>query len=137
MADWTLHPKLLADTANLGDLPLSRVLLMNDANYPWLVLVPRKANITEVIDLDEGEQAQLMREVTRAARALREVTACHKLNIAALGNVVPQLHMHIIARFRHDAAWPNPLWGVAPTRVYAREGLDSFTSALRRKIGLA
>src|ERR1043165_7264647 len=86
MADWSLHPKLAADTINLGDLPVSRVLLMNDANYPWLILVPRKPDITEVVELDESEQTQLMREITRAARAMREVTACHKLNIAALGN---------------------------------------------------
>src|SRR5262245_62836277 len=85
MADWTLHPQLARDTATLGDLPLSRVLLMNDAHYPWLILVPREGEITEVIDLEEAEQAQLMREVAQAARALREVTACHKLNIAALG----------------------------------------------------
>jgi len=134
MADWTLHPQLAADTANLGDLPLSRVLVNNDANYPWLILVPRKAGITEVIDLDEGEQTQLMREVTLAARALREVTACHKLNIAALGNMVPQLHVHIIARFRHDPAWPKPVWGVAPARAYEGAARDSFIVALRTRI---
>src|SRR3954451_19068753 len=112
MADWTLHPQLAADTVIVGDLPLSRVRVMNDANYPWLILVPRKADITEVIDLEEAVQTQLMSEVTRVARALREITACHKLNIAALGNVVPQLHVHVIARFRNDAAWPNPVWNV-------------------------
>ena len=136
MADWTLHPKLLHDTAHLGDLPLSRVLVMNDANYPWLILVPRKPDITELIDLDEREQTQLMGEVTQVARALRELTACHKLNIAALGNVVPQLHVHIIARFRHDAAWPNPVWGVAPAKAYEREELDRFAATLRAAIGL-
>jgi len=137
MAEWTLHPQLAADTTSLSDLPLSRVLLMNDANYPWLILVPRKVDITEVIDLDEAEQAQLMREVTRAARALREITACHKLNIAALGNAVPQLHVHIVARFRHDAAWPKPVWGVAPAKAYEREALDSFIAALRKRIPVA
>jgi len=136
MADWTLHPQLTADTVNLGDLPLSRVLIMNDANYPWLILVPRKGGITEVIDLDEDEQAQLMREVTQAARALREVTACHKLNIAALGNMVPQLHVHIIARFRNDAAWPKPVWGVAPAKAYRREALEDFMASVRAKISL-
>jgi len=136
MTDWTLHPQLAADTVDLGDLPLSRVLLMNDANYPWLVLVPRKPEITELIDLDEGEQAQLMREVTRAARVLRDVTACHKLNVAALGNRVAQLHVHMIARFRHDAAWPNPVWGVVPPKAYGGDALDSFTGALRQKIWL-
>ena len=136
MAEWTLHPQLFRDTASLGDLPLSRVLVMNDANYPWLILVPRKADITELIDLDESEQTQLMREVTQAARALREVTACHKLNIAALGNAVPQLHVHVVARFRHDAAWPNPVWGKVPARAYERAALEATVQPLRNKIGL-
>jgi diadenosine tetraphosphate (Ap4A) HIT family hydrolase len=131
---WTLHPQLEGDAASLGDLPLSRALVMNDANYPWLILVPRKADVTEIIDLDEPEQAQLMTEVTRVARALREVTACHKLNIAALGNAVPQLHVHIIARFRHDPAWPKPAWGVAPPRPYFGDELDKFIAPLRAKI---
>jgi diadenosine tetraphosphate (Ap4A) HIT family hydrolase len=136
MSDWTLHPQLAADTVALGDLLLSRVLVMNDATYPWLVLVPRKTGITEVIDLDEDEQTHLMHEVTRAARALREVTACHKLNIAALGNMVPQLHVHVIARFRHDPAWPKPVWGAAPAKAYEREALDAFAASLGRNIGL-
>lgn len=136
MADWTLHPQLAADTVRFSDLPLSRVLVMNDANFPWLILVPRKADIIEVIDLDDGEQTQLMHEVARAARALREVTACHKLNIAALGNMVPQLHVHVIARFREDAAWPRPVWGIVPAKAYQRDALESFTSALRRTVGL-
>jgi diadenosine tetraphosphate (Ap4A) HIT family hydrolase len=134
MTEWTLHPQLAADTVHLGDLPLSRALVMNDANYPWLVLVPRKVNVTELIDLDDGEQTQLMREVARTARALREITACHKLNIAALGNMVPQLHVHVIARFRHDAAWPKPVWGVMPAKAYARAALDDFAASLRREI---
>ena len=137
MADWTLHPQLLRDTENLGDLPLSRVLLMNDANYPWLILVPRKADITEVIDLDEGEQTQLMREITLAARALREVTECHKLNVAALGNAVPQLHVHIIARFRHDVAWPNPVWGKVTAQAYERAERDRFMAALTGRLPFA
>jgi diadenosine tetraphosphate (Ap4A) HIT family hydrolase len=133
---WTLHPQLDRDTASLGDLPLSRVLVINDANYPWLLLVPRRADIVEVIDLDEVEQAQLMTEVTRVARALRAVTECHKLNIAALGNAVPQLHVHIIARFRNDAAWPKPVWGAVPPRAYQREELNNFVQPLRKKIWL-
>ena len=139
MADsgWSLHPQLERDTASLGDLPLSRVMVINDANYPWLLLVPRRPDITEVIDLDEVAQAQLMTEVTRVASALRDVTACHKLNIAALGNAVPQLHVHIIARFRTDPAWPKPVWGVAPPRAYEREDLHNFVQPLRKKIWLA
>jgi diadenosine tetraphosphate (Ap4A) HIT family hydrolase len=136
MADWSLHPQLDRDTTSLGDLPLSRVLAMDDANYPWAILVPRRADITELIDLDESEQTQLMTEVTRVARALRAVTACHKLNIAALGNAVPQLHVHVIARFRTDAAWPKPVWGAVPARVYEREALEKFTQTLRANIGL-
>jgi diadenosine tetraphosphate (Ap4A) HIT family hydrolase len=137
MADaWTLHPQLDRDTASLGDLPLSRVLVINDANYPWLLLVPRRPDVTEVIELDEVAQAQLMTEVTRVARALRDVTQCHKLNIAALGNAVPQLHVHIIARFRHDPAWPKPVWGAVPPRNYEREELHNFAQPLRKKIWL-
>ena len=133
---WTLHPQLDRDTASIGDLPLSRVLIINDANYPWLLLVPRRANIIELIDLDDVAQAQLLTEVTRVARALRAVTNCDKLNIAALGNVVPQLHVHVIARFRSDAAWPKPVWGVTPPRPYDREELHSFGQPLRKKIWL-
>jgi diadenosine tetraphosphate (Ap4A) HIT family hydrolase len=134
MIDWTLHPQLVRDTINLGDLPLSRVLVNNDANYPWLILVPRKPDLVEVIDLDEAEQARLMREVTRVARALRDATGCHKLNIAALGNMVPQLHVHVIARFRDDAAWPNPVWNVVPRRAYQGKALEKFIELLRAKI---
>ena len=137
MADWTLHPQLAADTVIVGDLPLSRVLVMNDANYPWLILVPRNADVTEIIDLDDAEQTQLMRETTQAARALREITAFHKLNIAALGNALPQLHVHIIARFRGDAAWPKPVWGAAPPHAYEREALNDLVQPLRKKIWLA
>ena len=128
---WTLHPQLEHDTASLGDLPLSRVLVMNDTNYPWLILVPRKAGITEIIDLDESEQAQLMTEITRAARALREVTVCHKLNVAALGNVVAQLHVHVVARQTHDAAWPRPVWNVGARIAFAPDALRTRLARLR------
>ena len=133
---WTLHPQLERDTASIGDLPLSRVLIINDANYPWLLLVPRRANTVELIDLDDVEQAQLMTEVTRVARALRVVTQCHKLNIAALGNAVPQLHVHVIARFRTDAAWPKPVWGAVPPLAYEPAALHDFMVPLRKEIGL-
>src|SRR4030081_399835 len=117
-SSWSLHAQLEKDTTPVGDLPLSRVLVINDANFPWLLLVPRRADMADVIDLNEVEQAQLMTEITRVARALREVTKCDKLNIAALGNMGPQLHVHVIARFRTDVAWPKPVWGVAPPRAY-------------------
>jgi diadenosine tetraphosphate (Ap4A) HIT family hydrolase len=131
---WTLHPALARDTLMLGDLPLSRVLLVNDANWPWLLLVPRRLNVRDIIDLDEVEQGQLMTEMSRLARALKEVTACDKLNIAALGNVVPQLHVHVVARREGDAGWPKPIWGAAPAIAYEASDLEGFKAALRRKI---
>ena len=133
-AAWSLHPQLTQDTIDIGDLPLCRVLVIKDANYPWLLLVPRRPDIVEITDLDEVEQAQLMTEITRVARALREVTKCDKLNVAALGNAVPQLHVHVIARFRSDVAWPKPVWGAASPRAYDREELHNFITPLRRKI---
>lgn len=131
---WSLHPQLERDTVNIGDLPLSRVLIIKDANYPWLLLVPRRPDIVEIIDLDEVAQAQLMVEIARTSRALKEITRCDKLNIAALGNAVPQLHVHIIARRRGDAAWPKPVWGTVPILPHDPAELGRFTSAIRRKI---
>jgi diadenosine tetraphosphate (Ap4A) HIT family hydrolase len=133
---WSLHSQLKKDTIDIGDLPLCRVLVIKDANFPWLLLVPRRHEVIEIIDLDEVEQAQLMTEISRVARALKEVTACDKLNIAALGNVVPQLHVHVIARRTSDAAWPRPVWGVAPALSHDAEEVKNFISALRRKIWL-
>ena len=134
---WSLHPQLEKDTINIGDLPLSRVLVINDANYPWLLLVPRRAGAIEIVDLDEVAQAQLMTEINRVARALQDVTKPDKLNIAALGNVVPQLHVHIIARRRSDAAWPRPVWGAVPALAHDPQEVEAFIGALRRKIWLS
>ena len=133
---WSLHAQLQKDTIDIGDLALCRVLVIKDANYPWLLLVPRRPDAVEIIDLDEVEQAQLMTEISRVARALKEVTKCDKLNIAALGNVVPQLHVHIIARRTGDAAWPRPVWGVVGALPHDAEEVQTFISALRRKIWL-
>lgn len=135
-ADWSLHPQLLKDTVEVGDLPLSRVLVIKDANYPWLLAVPRRAGAVEIIDLDEVEQAQLMTEISRVSRALKDITACDKLNVAALGNMVPQLHVHIIARRVTDAAWPRPVWGVKPPLDHDPDALSHFIRALRGKIWL-
>jgi diadenosine tetraphosphate (Ap4A) HIT family hydrolase len=135
-AAWSLHQQLTQDTIDIGDLPLCRVLVIKDANYPWLLLVPRREGAVEIIDLDEVEQAQLTTEVSRVARALKEITKCDKLNIAALGNVVPQLHVHVIARRTNDAAWPRPVWGVVPPLAHDAGEVQNFISALRRKIWL-
>ena len=135
-SDWSLSAQLEKDTINIGDLPLSRVLVIKDANYPWLLLVPRRPNVSEIIDLDEVEQAQLMTEISRVGRALKELTKCDKLNIAALGNMVPQLHVHIIARRSSDAAWPRLVWGVMQPLPHDAEEVQQFISALRRKVWL-
>lgn len=134
---FSLHPQLAADTVPVGDLALTRVLLANDANYPWLILVPRRPGLVELIDLEENEQVQLLAEIDRTARALKGITECDKLNIAALGNVVAQLHVHVIARRHTDAAWPKPVWGVAPATAYDAAGRDGLIGTLRRalKIG--
>ncbi len=133
---WSLHPQLEADTVAVGDLPLSRVLIINDANYPWLILVPRQPGATEILDLGTAERAQLMDEIARASAALKEITACDKLNIAALGNVVPQLHIHIIARHKSDAAWPMPVWGRVKARSYDGPTLSRFILLISRALEL-
>ncbi|EJW10938.1 Diadenosine tetraphosphate (Ap4A) hydrolase and other HIT family hydrolase [Rhodovulum sp. PH10] len=134
---WSLHPQLAKDTIDIGDLPLSRVLVIKDANYPWLLLVPRRPEVADIIDLDEVALAQLTTEIARVGRALKEVTRCDKLNVAALGNVVPQLHVHVIARRKTDAAWPRPVWGHVPPLDHDPTEVDAFIKALRRRIWLA
>ncbi len=136
-ATWSLHPQLTADTTPVGDLPLSRVLLSNDANYPWLVLVPRRAALIEIIDLEENEQIQLMGEIAQAAQALKHATECEKLNIAAIGNVVPQLHVHVIARRHSDPAWPKPVWGTVPATAYKPNVRNGLIGGLRRALSIA
>ena len=111
---WSLHPQLAADTVPVGDLALARVLLANDANYPWLILVPRIAGAREIIDLTEADQQRLMQEIAKASAALKKLRRPHKINVATLGNMVPQLHVHVLGRDQQDAAWPKPVWGVAP-----------------------
>jgi diadenosine tetraphosphate (Ap4A) HIT family hydrolase len=128
---WSLDPQLAADTIPVGDLALSRVLLTNDANFPWLILVPRQPDLTELIDLNDDAQIQLLGEIATAARALKSITACAKLNIAALGNMVAQLHVHVIARRHSDAAWPNPVWGAAPASPYNPTVRAELIGALR------
>ena len=129
---WSLHPQLAQDTVPVGDLPLARVLLANDANYPWLILVPRMAGATEIMDLDPNEQVQLLGEIDAAARALKSITECEKLNIAVLGNMVAQLHVHVIGRRHSDAAWPKPVWGAVPPTPYNATVRDELIGALRR-----
>jgi len=128
---FALDPRLEADTHVIGDLPLSQLLLMDDARFPWLILVPRIAGARELIDLDEGDQRSLLGEVNLVGRALETLLRPDKLNVAALGNVVPQLHVHLIARFTGDAAWPQPVWGHGDRVVYAESARASRIAELR------
>lgn len=130
-AGWQLHPQLAEDTHPVARFELCDLQLMDDANHPWLILVPRVENAVEWIDLDENQQAELTREIARTSRVLQEVFAPHKLNIAALGNLVPQLHVHVIARFRDDIAWPRPVWGSATAQRYSPEALVERIERLR------
>ncbi len=130
---WSLHPQLAADTVPVCDLVLSRLLAMNDANFPWLVLVPRRAGVSEIIDLG-AEQSLLMDELALVSRALKDETRCDKLNVAAIGNVVPQLHIHIVARRKDDLAWPKPVWGAVPLRAYEADAMERFVTAIRSRV---
>jgi diadenosine tetraphosphate (Ap4A) HIT family hydrolase len=130
-ARYELHPQLAADTHPLAALELCELRLMDDANYPWLVLVPRVAEARELIDLDAAQRHALTDEIDRAARLLRDAFRPHKLNIAALGNMVPQLHVHVIAREENDPAWPAPVWGRVAARPYPPEMLVERVRLLR------
>ena len=132
--DWQLDPQLAADTHPVAHLPLSELRLMDDANHPWLILVPRVAGAVEWIDLDDAAQAGLTREIALASRALQAAFKPHKLNVAALGNVVSQLHVHVIARYRDDAAWPRPVWGSATAKPYTPETLVERVATLQRNL---
>ncbi len=116
-----LHPQLREDCFLLGQFPLSALLLLNDASYPWFILVPQRKGITEIHQLAEQEQQQLMRESSLLAGTLESAFKADKMNIAALGNMVPQLHIHHIVRYRNDPAWPAPVWGHLPARPYTPE----------------
>ena len=137
MSSWSLHARLADDTAPVVDLPLSRLLALNDANYPWVVLVPRQSGVCEIIDLDAAHRTQLMVEIAQVCNALKGLTGCDKLNVAAIGNVVPQLHVLVVARRRDDAAWPKPVWGAAPARPYSAGELRDFVSALQGALAVS
>mgnify|MGYP003594215089 CR=1 FL=1 len=130
MSGFRLDPQLAADTRHIATLTLCDVLLMNDANYPWLILVPRVAGASELLDLDDNDRQRLWREIDIASGALRDMFQPDKLNIAALGNVVKQLHVHVIARFKSDAAWPKPVWGAHPAMPYPPEDMTERMEAL-------
>jgi len=134
---WSLHPQLQNDTALVGDLALSRLLAINDADYPWLILVPRRLGVTEIVDLSDEDAARLMAEIAQVSRLLKDVTRCDKLNIGAIGNVVPQLHIHIVARQKDDPLWPKPVWGAGAGRQGRPEAFGRFITNIRARLGFA
>jgi diadenosine tetraphosphate (Ap4A) HIT family hydrolase len=115
---FTLHERLTADTFDITRLYLCRVLLMNDCSFPWLILVPERENIRELYELDEKDRAALIEEVALASRVIKHIYKPDKINIGALGNLVPQLHIHVIGRFKSDRAWPGPVWGAGMVQPY-------------------
>ena len=127
---FALHPRLAADTLPVGDLGLCTVRLMNDARFPWLILVPRRPDAVELYDLTAAERSQCMEETASAARALAEVTSAFKMNVGAIGNIVSQLHIHVVARHEDDLVWPAPVWGTGPSRPYEAEAAQTLVDAL-------
>ncbi|HLH50890.1 MAG TPA: HIT family protein [Roseiarcus sp.] len=133
MSEFALDPRLAADTFALGDARLSRVLLMNDARFPWLILVPRRADLVEFADLSPDERSLLMEEIVAVSHALSQRQGVEKINVGALGNIVRQLHVHIVGRSRSDAAWPGPVWGFGARRPYQ----DAAAQQLLRELAQA
>ena len=129
---FTLDARLEQDTWLIGDLPLCRLLLSNDSNYPWFILVPRREGISELFQLDDSDQQLMWRETTELARVLNEMFGAHKMNVATLGNVVSQMHMHVIVRYQTDAAWPAPVWGKIPAKPYAEAQVSEMRSKLKQ-----
>lgn len=127
-----LHPQLAQDCLILGHFPLCHLLLMRDANYPWFILVPDRDDICEIHHLSEQDQQQLLHESMILSRALEQAFKPDKLNIAALGNVVPQLHVHHIVRYRNDPAWPAPVWGRLPAVPYEDQVLAEVIEKLKQ-----
>ena len=131
MSGFLLDPQLAADTIPIYDLPLCRVLLMNNRIFPWLILVPLRNGLRELFDLAPEDYSVAMSEVRLVSQKFAEITGADKMNVAALGNMVPQLHIHIIARFTHDAAWPQPVWGhAAKAQAYEVHELEKLKDAI-------
>lgn len=125
-----LHPRLAEDGIGLGRLHLCRVLLMNESRYPWLILVPERPGVSEIHELSEADQTRLIRESSTLASHLKRVLAADKLNVAAIGNLVPQLHVHLVVRYRDDPAWPAPVWGRFSPAPYTAMALEHLMERL-------
>ena len=137
MTDFALDPRLAADTAFIADGPLSQVRLMDDTRYPWLVLVPRVNGASEWLELDGGQQRLLLAEINQAGQLIRAQPGVEKLNIGALGNIVRQLHVHLVGRHDGDAAWPGPVWGAGTRQPYVASEREALLSSLRSALAAA
>jgi diadenosine tetraphosphate (Ap4A) HIT family hydrolase len=135
MSNFHLHPRLHADCFHVGELKLSRLLLMNDSLYPWFILVPCRADITEIHQLDQTDRRQLLDESCLLSETLQTIYRPDKLNIAAIGNMVPQLHIHHVARYRTDTAWPAPIWGKFPPQPYTQKQAETRICQIREGLG--
>lgn len=131
---FVLNPKLDADSTYICDLPLCEVRLSHNAHFPWLILIPKINDVVEIIDLNENQQTQLLTEIRKTSHLLKKLFAPKKLNVANLGNIVEQLHIHVIARFENDLAWPNPVWNSGVSSEYAphekQQRIEIFKQAL-------
>ena len=132
---FVLDTRLQEDTWLIGDFPLCRLLLSNDSNYPWFVLVPRREGISELFQLNDDEQQLMWRETTALAKVLKGLFDADKMNVATLGNVVSQLHMHVIVRFQADVAWPGPVWGKHPAKPYSQAEVQVIRDRLKAVLG--
>lgn len=134
MPEFSIDARLLGNSLPVADLTLSAVLLVRDANYPWLILVPRRAGLADIIDLASADRTELMAEIATASEALRATVRCDKLNVAALGNMVRQLHVHVVARTSDDAAWPRPVWGVVSPKEYPPGAAEALAAEIRKRL---
>ncbi|MFZ5789895.1 MAG: HIT family protein [Pseudomonadota bacterium] len=131
---FVLHERLAQDTVAVADLGLSALLLMQERRWPWLILVPRRAGVSEIADLVPADRALLVEEIAAATRLLQALYRPDKVNVAAIGNLVPQLHLHVVARYRNDPVWPKPIWGQLPPEPYEKTALDDRLAELRHAL---
>ena len=134
MSDFKLHSQLAADTFKVLTLEVSQLLLMNDARYPWLILVPQVSDMRDLHNLPAKQYQAVTQEITQVSEVLESIAQAHKMNVGALGNMVPQLHIHIIARQIDDAAWPAPVWGVGEIQPYSQDAADTLIQQLVSKL---
>jgi diadenosine tetraphosphate (Ap4A) HIT family hydrolase len=131
---FTLHPTLARDTVEVARLPLCRALLMNDRRFPWLILVPERESVREIHELSPEDRAALIEEIARASQALERLFHPDKLNVGALGNIVPQLHVHVVARAAGDPAWPGPVWGSGAAVPYEEDEREEIRRRLAAEL---